>query len=207
MPENNPFGYLLQTPEIVNALRRAEFEKQSEGQDFWSQAAGRQGLSAREAMIASGRGLNPEDIRALKTQEILGRSQKSLAEAVQSGMDPLRAQETAISGAMREFMAAGDYQAAQGLIPHLNTVRTYLDEQAKLQAETFNQNTSGAKNATDAAIAAAKAPFEQAKLRREAGFELGQGESRFDENGKLIASVAPKPEKDDSAPTPARVQS
>ena len=147
----NIFATLLPTPENVADLREAKFREDAKGQDFWQHASGLTGLDFRKDMVSRGIGMAPEDKRAFQTQQIMGRSQQMLAELVKNGdMDPLDAQEQVISSAMSDFMSLGDYQAAQGLLPGLNQIRTYRSELDKLRSESqenrataFNQQASG----------------------------------------------------------------
>lgn len=151
MPDQNVFATLLQTPESLDAQRRAQFRADSDGQDFWVKAGGMSGLDFRKDMIDKGKGLTFEDRRAYQTQQVMGRSQQMLSDLVKSGeLDPLDAQEQVIKSAMSDFMALGDYQAAQGLLPGLNQIRDYRLNLDKLRSESqenrataFNQQAQG----------------------------------------------------------------
>src|SRR5207344_222952 len=104
-----------------------------------------------------------------QTQQIMGRSQTMMSELVKNGeLDPLDAQERAIRSAMSDFMSVGDYQAAQGLLPGLNQIRTYRAELGKLKAETYNQQASGFHQEAEGNATLAKAPHEISKLDSEA---------------------------------------
>jgi hypothetical protein len=133
----NPFSSLAPvTPGYLNDRRAAETEDASKGTDYWTQDAARKGLQLRIAMNEHGKWMSTEDKRALQTQNILQDSQKSLAQAVKDGMDPLDAQEMAYTSAMQQFMSVGDYEAARSVIPQLNQIRTYKAEAAKINSET-----------------------------------------------------------------------
>jgi hypothetical protein len=187
MAEPNPFSALIPTPDNLSLRREMEFAEQSKGQSFWAQEAGRSGIKARADAMRQGVAMGPEDARAISAQNIMAGAQKRLAELVRSGtVDPLDAQEIAINEAMSGFMAAGDYESARSLLPGLNQIRMYRDEQAKLHAETRAQNASayqsnmgGAKSATEAAAVATKLPYETDKLAAETVANQGSAAERF----------------------------
>lgn len=162
----NPFGALINTPEVLDLRRRAEFAQQTTGMDFWAQEAGRAGLNLRRGLLEQGLAISPEDERSLQTQHIMKASQQRLAALVQSGeVTPMDAQEKVITETMAAFMKAGDYQAAQSLLPGLNQIRTYRLEQEKLRTESVeNLATAGKETAaaslsnTQSVVAAARAP-------------------------------------------------
>jgi hypothetical protein len=178
MAEPNPFSALIPTPDNLSLRREMEFAEQSKGQSFWAQEAGRSGIKARADAMRQGVAMGPEDARAISAQNIMAGAQKRLAELVRSGtVDPLDAQEIAINEAMSGFMAAGDYESARSLLPGLNQIRMYRDEQAKLHAETRAQNASayqsnmaGAKSGTEAAAIATKLPHETDNIDAEAAY-------------------------------------
>lgn len=148
MAEPNPFSALVMTPENLSLMRRAEFNEQNQGRDFWVQSAGRAGLELRQSLLERGIALGPEDKRAINTQAIMAGAQQRLAEMVKSGqMDPLDAQEQVITETMSAFMQSGDYQSAQSLLPGLNQIRTYKGELAKLKSEE-TENRAQAYSAT-----------------------------------------------------------
>ena len=187
MAEPNPFSALLPSPSNLTDQREYEFAEQSKGQGFWAQEAGRAGIKARERAMAQGIAMGPEDVRAITSQSIMGAAQKRLADLVKAGqLDPMDAQELVIRETMSAFMSAGDYQSAQSLLPGLNQIRTYKDEQAKLKAETraqdanaYQSQMSGAKSATDAASVATKLPYETGKLSAETIAAQGSAAERF----------------------------
>jgi hypothetical protein len=175
MAEPNPFAALMPTPDNLTARRQMEFEAQSKGLSFWAQEAGRTGIKARQEAMRRGVAMGPEDARAIAAQNIMSGAQKRLADLVKSGaVDPLDAQEVVINEAMSGFMAAGDYESAQALLPGLNQIREYRNQQAKLRAEIRNEDASayqhqmtGAKSATEAAAVATKLPHETARMDSE----------------------------------------
>ncbi len=167
MADANPFANLLQTPETLKAERQNRFDAlNGPDSDFWVRMSGQSGLDLRNRLLEEGRGLNSQDRRALATQTILSNAQKSLAQYTQSGeLDPMDAQELAVSQAMADFMAVGDYAAAQSLTPSLNGIRQYKAELGKLRSETTENvydaeasRLKGLKDAGDTAATAAMLP-------------------------------------------------
>lgn len=146
MAEPNPFSSLLPTTQNLDLQRRAEFA-QDPGDSFWARQAGRAGLDTRRALLEQGIALSPQDERALSTDRIMGGAQKRLAEMVKDGsLDPLDAQEQVINETMQAFMQAGDYTAAQSMLPSLNQIRTYREELNKLRSEQI-ENVAQAEQA------------------------------------------------------------
>jgi hypothetical protein len=121
--------------------------------------------------------MSPEDKRAAGVQGVLQNAQKQLAEMVKSGdIDPMDAQEVAVGNAIQDFMAMGDYQSAQALVPQLNQVRQYKAELGKLYSETaenqadqVNALSQAGKYQTEAGAIETKLPFETANLSAQAG--------------------------------------
>jgi hypothetical protein len=153
MAENyNPFEALIAlTPDALRTQRETMNYAQTKDLDYWVGAAGRAGLGMRNSLLAQGRGMTPEDQRAQRSQTILEKAQTDLAEMMKGGnIDPYDAQELAVSQAMTDFMAIGDYQAAQSLIPSLNQIRTYRAELDKLSSESYENRSSGLKSMADA---------------------------------------------------------
>jgi len=178
MAAPNPFAGLLATPDTLSAQREARFN-QNPGDSFWTVEAGRAGIDMRRNMMAQGRAMSPEDQRAITTQSIMGGAQKRLAELVKSGeMDPLDAQEAVMTETMSAFMQAGDYEAAQSLLPGINQIRTYKDEQMKLRSET-RENLAQASNSTASAVATAtKLPYQTAELEAKTDASVASAEER-----------------------------
>ena len=136
MAEPNAFASLLPTPDNLADRREARFNT-NPGDSFWAIEAGRAGLDLRRSLTQQGIAMSPEDQRAITAQAIIGGAQKRLAELVKAGtMDPLDAQEQVLTDTMSAFMQSGDWEAAQAMLPGLNQIRTYKDEQAKLRSET-----------------------------------------------------------------------
>lgn len=131
-------------------MREARFDEENKGENFWVRSAGRAGLEMRQSLMNRGIALGPEDKRAIDTQAIMAGAQKRLADLVKSGsVDPLDAQEKVITETMSAFMQAGDYSAAQSLLPSLNQIRTYRGEMDKLRSES-EENRAQAYSATAA---------------------------------------------------------
>lgn len=150
MAEQNPFASLVMTPENLSLMRQVRFDDENKGENFWVRSAGRAGLEMRQSLLNRGIALGPEDKRAIDTQAIMAGAQKRLADLVKTGsVDPLDAQETVITETMSAFMQAGDYQAAQSLLPGLNQIRTYRGEMDKLRSES-EENRAQAYSATSA---------------------------------------------------------
>jgi hypothetical protein len=213
MAEPNPFAGLIPSPDNLTARRELEFAEQSKGQSFWAQEAGRSGLKARQEAMRQGIAMGPEDARAIAAQNIMAGAQKRLADLVRSGtVDPLDAQEVAISEAMSGFMAAGDYESARSLLPGLNQIRTYRDEQAKLHSETraqdanaYQSNMAGAKSATEAAAVATKLPHETANIDAEAQYRLA-GVNERNAHAGLYNRTDPNRDKGGSGAAPPGVK-
>lgn len=192
MAESNPFEALLMTPENLSLMRQAQFNAENQGENFWVRSAGRAGLEARNALLQRGIALGPEDQRALTTQAIMQGSQKRLADLVKTGkLDPMTAQEQVITETMSAFMQAGDYAAAQSLLPGLNQIRTYRAEIDKLRSEEA-ENKAQAYSATatgdvrylraDAQIEADEALAEQRRAAGRASDATARLRDRTDPN-------------------------
>jgi len=141
----NPFDSLRPlTPGGLERQRTADMLALQPNASFWVREAGLSGIKARRRLADKGIAVTPEDQRAITTQEIMAGAQKRLADLVKSGgLDPMDAQEQAIKETMQAFMQAGDFEAAQGLLPGLNQIRTYKDEQNKLRSETAENLAQG----------------------------------------------------------------
>lgn len=193
----NPFAALLPSPEGLDVQRRQQFLDLSQGQDYFSRVAGLSGLDFRKELINRGIGLTDEDRRAFNTQAILSRAQKSLSDMVKSGeMDPLSAQAEVIKRTMADFMAMGDYRAAQALLPGLNQIQTYQGEIAKVKSYTGAQDASaykdtaaGVKSYADVAATGERLPSEIDAKRAEAEYNRQRVETERHRAGLLDAQA------------------
>lgn len=150
----NPFDSLRPlTPGGLERQRTADMLALQPNASFWVREAGLSGIRARRRLADRGIAVTPEDQRAIATQEIMAGAQKRLAELVKTGgLDPMDAQEQAIKETMQAFMQAGDFEAAQGLLPGLNQIRTYKDEQNKLRSEAAENLAQGQQALSAAAL-------------------------------------------------------
>jgi len=117
---------------------------------YWTQRAGQAGLDARDALLDAGIGFTSKDRKAIAEQKVMETAQMDLSEAVKNGLDPLDAQEFAISNAMSSLMGVGNFEAADQLIPKLAGVRKHREELQKLKTEQ-DKNSAAAEASTASA--------------------------------------------------------
>lgn len=161
----NPFSGLQPlTPSGLERQRTQDLLTLQPNANFWVREAGLSGIRARRALADQGIPMSREDERAISTQEIMAGAQQRLAELVESGdLDPMDAQEQAIQETMQAFMNAGDYEAAQGLLPGLNQIRVYKDEQSKIRSETTKNLASAQQSLQAGELSGARAKNVEAR--------------------------------------------
>ena len=186
----NPFEALM-TPARLQAQREAEFNqiKKERGLNVGASMIADAGFQLRNHLRDKGYGLTPEDKRAAMTQGILQATQQSVAQMVADGeVDPMDAQDFALSKAIGEFMAMGDYEAAQSLVPTLSALRQQRGELAKLGAQTFKEEAAGTKYMSDADLAQyRKGEIDANVLLREANARAA--DARAEMYGRMPAAV------------------
>lgn len=151
----NPFEALM-TPARLQARREAEFAQQKKERGLSGPASmiADAGFQLRTALREKGYGLTPEDRRAALTQGILSSTQQEVAQLVADGqVDPMDAQDYALSQAVSEFMSMGDYEAAHSLLPSLAAIREQRAELDKLRAQGYKERSAGDKYLSDADLA------------------------------------------------------
>lgn len=182
--DENPFaGLNVVLPEDLRAKReyeaRTRIDKAFSGATgYWVKEASEYGLNLRDRLNEVRGFVSPEDRRAAYTKGIMQNAAQAAERKIQfDGMDPMDAQESAVSQAMADLMHEGDYAGAQSLLPSLNKIRSYKAEMGKLKADTYQSQMAGYKDESTGDTTYAKSPYEIRKLIEEAGYsKAGQTE-------------------------------
>lgn len=166
MPDNNPFSGLLTT----DALKQKRLQEMSKSWRTPVDAAfGNAFFQLAERQRAAGKmPKTPEDIRAERTDQILKNGMADYrVEAEKPGADPNAIISRLTRGAMDKFIAAGDYESAAALAPHVLGALGQEAEISKLEGRDANSVATRKLNDTKEALDEAKFAEDRKQNRAE----------------------------------------